>query len=119
MAGDHRSRQSGWYLVHLDYQQGDVPAAPLDGLLDQRFDVIKVDAEGSDHIAMRGASQLLSRCPLAVVEFWPRTTMLGSVEPRQILDSYRRLGRKFGIVSETGAVEPVTVEDPSDARRIT
>lgn len=90
----------------------DVPAARLDDLLAGSFDVIKTDAEGSDHIALAGARRLLAACPLAVVEFWPRITMpQRSAEPRAIAESYLALGRELAVVSVMGDLEPVTVEE--------
>jgi FkbM family methyltransferase len=98
--------------VHADQRPGDtaVPVAPLDTLLDEQFNLIKVDAEGSDHVALRGARRILARCPLAVVEFWPETGVSG-LEPREILDCYRDLGRTFALLDESGTLKSTTAEE--------
>jgi FkbM family methyltransferase len=98
--------------VQQQYREGDVgvPAAPLDTLLDESFDLIKADAEGSDHIALQGAERLLSRCPLAVVEFWPQT-VVNETEPREVLNTYHGLGRNLSLLSETGDLEPTTTDE--------
>jgi FkbM family methyltransferase len=101
----------GGSTVHDDRRTGDtpVPAAPLDTLLDGRFDLIKVDAEGSDHIALSGARCLLARCPVAVVEFWPETPVSGR-HPREILDCYEELGRTFALLDEAGRLRRTTAD---------
>ncbi len=102
----------GGSTVHADRRAGDtaVPAAPLDTLLDDRFDLIKVDAEGSDHMALRGARRLLAGCPLAIVEFWPETPVSGLC-PRGVLDCYQELGRTFALLDEAGRLKSTTAEE--------
>ena len=89
-----------------------VPAAPLDELLHERFDLMKLDAEGSEHVILDGAQRLLEACPLAVVEFWPKAFPEPSpVEPKEILASYEALGRDLAVVSVVGDLEPITSEE--------
>lgn len=48
-----------------------VPAISLDGLLAEGWappDLVKIDIEGMDHIALRGADRLLSRRPTLILE---------------------------------------------------
>lgn len=105
----------GGSTVHDDRRPGDtsVTAAPLDTLLDDQLDLIKVDAAGSDHIALRGARRLLASCPLAVVEFWPQTPVSG-LTPREVLDCYRDLGRSCSVVGESGKLRAITAEELLD-----
>ena len=88
----------------------DVVVAPLDTVLaGERFDVVKVDAEGSDHIAIRGAERLVTTADVAVVEFWPRRTLHDWL-PSTILAYYASLGRELGLVTVAGDVEPKTAD---------
>lgn len=89
-----------------------VEAAPLDELLDAPFELIKSDAEGSDHVALFGARRLLAACPLAVVEFWPRTAPVPRpIEPREVAEGYQALGRELALVSAMGELEPITIDE--------
>lgn len=76
----------GGSTVHCDERNGDldVAAEPLDSLIRRRIDLVKTDAEGSDHRVLRGARRLLASCPLAVVEFW-REEIVDGLEPHQVL----------------------------------
>jgi len=88
----------------------DVRAAPLDALINGPVDVMKIDAEGSDHAVLWGARRLLADCPLVVTEFWPHRTFWG-LGPREILERYQALGRDLSIVSVSGELEPASVEE--------
>ncbi len=87
-----------------------VLAAPLDALINGPVDLMKIDAEGSDHAVVWGARRLLADCPLAVTEFWPRQAFWG-LEPREILERYRTLGRELAIVSGSGELEPASIDE--------
>ena len=88
----------------------EVPAAPLDALINGPVDLMKIDAEGSDHAVIWGARRLLADCPLAVTEFWPRQTFWG-LGPRDILERYRQLGRQLAVVSVSGELEPASIDE--------
>jgi hypothetical protein len=49
-------------------------------------------------------------CPLAVTEFWPRRAF-GGLEPREILERYRAIGRELSIVSVSGHLEPASTDE--------
>jgi FkbM family methyltransferase len=73
---------------------GEVPAAPLDDLVDGTVDYLKVDCELTDHVVVRGAERLLQENPstLVTVEFAPWDQSHTGESPREILDQYRRMG---------------------------
>ncbi|MCA1844224.1 MAG: FkbM family methyltransferase, partial [Actinobacteria bacterium] len=88
-SGDHRVSD------HRSGATVSVPAVALDDLLppDLSVGVIKVDAQGRDHVALEGAVGTISKSrPVVLVEYWPEgITELGD-EPEQVLDFYRSLG---------------------------
>ena len=94
-----------------------VACARLDDLLPGRkIDVVKVDAEGTDHIALRGMEQVLraGRGTTAVVEFWPKVESLGGDAPVDVLDYYSRFGFELSVLTEDGQARPVTPQEIMD-----
>ena len=82
-----------------------VPCAKLDDILvSRRVDVMKVDAEGADHLVIRGAESLIAANPdiLIVVEFLPREKIMHGETPAQILDYYMSLGLNLYLMSSYG-----------------
>ena len=65
-----------------------VPAAPLDSLIPGTVDVLKVDAQMTDHVAIRGAERIIATSPrIAVIaEFFPAALRDKSEDPERILD---------------------------------
>jgi FkbM family methyltransferase len=62
-------------------------------------DVVKVDAQGTDHLALQGMVRTLFRCrPVLLVEFWPAgITELGD-DPLAVLAFYRDLGYQLAVL---------------------
>lgn len=73
----------------------EVPGYALDDVIpdDMTVHVVKVDAQGTDHLALQGMARTLARCrPTMVVEYWPPgITELGD-DPLAVLAGYRSLG---------------------------
>lgn len=91
-----------------------VPCARLDDLLGARpVDVIKIDAEGVDHLVVRGAEGIIAGNPdiLLVVEFLPRLKELHGETPAEILDYYQSLGLELFLLSSYGDLLPATPAD--------
>jgi FkbM family methyltransferase len=106
------NRGSSWITESEGEHELRVPAAPLDQVLHERFDLMKLDAEGSEHVILDGARRLLETCPLAVVEFWPRAIPQPKpAEPKEVLESYEALGRDLAVVSVMGDLEPIASEE--------
>jgi FkbM family methyltransferase len=63
------------------------------------LDVVKIDAQGADDLAVAGMTQLLARSPGAtlLVEFWPRGIRLRGADPRAVLQSYKALGYRLTV----------------------
>jgi FkbM family methyltransferase len=99
---------------------GDVPAdlagsetieievARVDDLVDDTVRVLKVDTQGSEWLALQGATELLSRSrELALlIEFWPYA--LRGATPRQLLELLA--GQGFTLGKATEAPFPMTVD---------
>lgn len=109
-SGDHRAyrRPGAEHVV-------EVRSIAIDDLLapDHRVDVIKVDTQGTDHIALEGMRSTLARwSPTLLVEFWPPgIEELGDV-PASVLALYRdELGYEIvplefpGLTQELGGAE--------------
>lgn len=86
--GDHRvgSLDGGRATV-------EVQAVRLDDVLPKRVDLILMDTQASEHVALRGSRQLLKRSrPLLFVEFWPQGLREAGADPVAVLDGYRAMG---------------------------
>ncbi len=94
----------------------DVPAFRLDQLIDLPVDYVKLDCEGSDHMAVKGASGLIDRNPkmLITVEFMYSHRM-------RAIDIYRGLRLKPYQIRVDGTLRPtryrqmekLAAEDPT------
>jgi FkbM family methyltransferase len=75
----------------------EVEGIALDAL-DLDVGVVKVDAQGTDHVALTGFEQTLRRCrPVVFVEFWPDGIRAFGDEPAGVIDLYRALGFRLTI----------------------
>lgn len=87
-----------------------VQGQPLDALLKdvEQVDVIKMDIEGHEPIALRGMADTLARCrPVLVFEFHPAAIRdnTGS-DPAAFLDSLSDLGYRLSVIHHDGAETP-------------
>ena len=102
--GDHRAyaRPGGETLEVQGYALDE--AIPED----LRVDVVKVDAQGTDHLALQGMAKTLARSrPVLLVEYWPLGISELGDDPLGVLAIYRDMG--FGI-SVLGAEDPGPLE---------
>jgi len=79
-------------------------------------DVLKLDIEGAEPLALRGATELLRRSPrlLAVVEFRNAPHLDGSA-PEDALDLYENLGFELCVLHPEGRPVPATAQAILDA----
>lgn len=102
--GDHRVG-----LIGADRQMVSVEARRLDDILTGKVDLILMDTQATEHIALRGALAVLEReRPILFVEFWPQGLREAETDPVSVLDGYRSLGFRM-----TGA-EGSLPEDPGE-----
>jgi FkbM family methyltransferase len=78
----------------------DVPAVALDEqLADLPISLVKIDAQGTDHIAVEGMRQTLTRCrPVVFTEFWPQGIREFGDDPATVIDGYRQLGYRITMI---------------------
>jgi FkbM family methyltransferase len=99
--GDHRVGLTG-----AGRETVSVRAVALDDVLPASVDLLLMDVQAAEHVALRGARELLRRSrPLVFVEFWPTGIREAGDDPLSVLEEYAESG--FAI---TGAEEPL----PSD-----
>lgn len=86
--GDHRVG-----LADQQRESVSVRAVRLDDVLPERVDLILMDTQASEHVAVRGARELLERSrPMLFVEFWPQGLREADTDPVSVLDGYRAMG---------------------------
>lgn len=81
----------------------EVLAVALDDVIpvDLNIDVVKVDIQGADHIAIRGMERtLVNSHPTVLVEFWPEGIRELGDEPVDVLQYYARLGYDIRLLGE-------------------
>jgi FkbM family methyltransferase len=70
-----------------------VKAVRLDDVLPTKIDLLLMDTQASEHVALQGARGLLERSrPVTFVEFWPQGLREALTDPVSVLDGYRSLG---------------------------
>lgn len=105
-----------------DHHEISIKTARLDDLISaQGYEhrtprLIKIDIEGFELIALRGAPQTLARCPLLVTEFSPHYMRQGGLEPAAMLHYLRGLGFEAGLLAG-GQRQPVDVQTLLDRDR--
>ena len=71
--GGHAAIHPGWAPAHMT--QIDVDGVRLDDVIEGHVDFIRMDAEGSEPLILRGAQRLPSHPTLTVVMEWDVTQM--------------------------------------------
>ena len=87
-----------------------VSALPVDLLVgqEQGIDLIKIDVEGAEYLALSGASSLLRRCrPVIVSEFSPsQLAKVSGIDGPGYLDYLRSHGYRHSVLEQDGTFEP-------------
>lgn len=80
-----------------------VPTFALDELAPDRVDLIKIDVEGAEGIAVRGARKTISRCrPVVISELSPEMLRrVSGMEPLEYLKFFSDLGYAMSIIERT------------------
>jgi FkbM family methyltransferase len=89
-----------------------VPAERLDDLVEGSADLIKIDAQMTDHHAVQGAERLISSNPDVVViaEFFPAALRAQGDDPEEIAAYYQSLGLGLHLIKPYTLVELVEVD---------
>jgi FkbM family methyltransferase len=111
--GDSRA-----YDVATAGQVLEIPTVALDDLVDVRVDLIKTDAQGMDHVVLRGMRRIIDQHhPVIVMEFWPAAIREYGDDPVQVLGWLRERGYRWSAVnvpeftSDTGDADLVAAAD--------
>ena len=81
----------------------DVKAVVLDDVLEAGADLILLDTQGTEHIVLRGARQVLARHrPRVLVEFWPAGLQEAGIDPLDVLREYRADGFEIRLLEGDG-----------------
>ena len=97
--GDHRA------YARAGAETFEVPGYAVDDVIpdDLSVDVVKVDAQGTDHLALKGMASTLARCrPRLLVEFWPPGIAELGDDPLAVLAFYRDLGFSITVLGNDG-----------------
>jgi FkbM family methyltransferase len=99
-SGDHRA-----YPHAGSTESVVVPAVTVDDLVDdaQPVHVVKIDAQGVDHIALKGMARTLARWrPVILAEFWPLGIRELFEEPAAVVRGYREMGYDVSVLERPG-----------------
>ena len=82
-----------------------VPVVTLDedlGELDQRIDLVKMDIQGAEPLALDGMAGLLAERPPSrmLIEFWPHGILGMDRDPRGVLETLRQAGYRITKLDE-------------------
>jgi Methyltransferase FkbM domain len=109
-AGDHRTEALADERATVA-----VPAVRIDDVVPGRVDLIKLDTQGSEHVALEGASRLVTDSrPRMLVEFWPKGIADLGDDPLDVLRRYRSLGYRVRVLEV-----PELGQDAEDATIVT
>jgi FkbM family methyltransferase len=96
-----------------------VPAVRLDDVLPAQVDLLLLDTQASEHVALRGARRLLERSrPAVFVEFWPQGLREAEADPVSVLDGYRSIGLRATGAEEALPDDPGQLVEAVDAAEV-
>ncbi len=114
--GDHRAG------VQVDGRsQLTVPAVRIDDVVggDVRVGLVKLDTQATEHVALRGARELLARCrPVVLAEFWPKGVRDLGEDPGAVLREYAALRYRRTVLEDPalGALDDAELIERVHAR---
>lgn len=80
--GDYRLYNDGDFMEFVD-----VPTIPLDSVLPDKVDLVKIDVQGYEYFVFKGGKKLLSEHhPVVFSEFWPRGLYNSGATPADYLN---------------------------------
>jgi FkbM family methyltransferase len=113
-SGDHRVGS-----VDGERETEQVQAVRLDDVLPAHVDLMLMDTQASEHVALRGARHLLERSrPVLLVEFWPQGLREARTDPVSVLDGYRAMGLRASGAEEDLPADPGELVRAVDASEV-
>jgi FkbM family methyltransferase len=112
--GDHRVGPTGEGRETVP-----VRAVRLDDVLPAHVDLMLMDTQASEHVALRGARKLVERSrPVLFVEFWPQGLREAGMDPVSVLDGYRAMGMLTRGVEDELPADPGELVQAVDAAEV-
>lgn len=107
--GGHASVHPG--QVPPDMEQIEVEGVRLDDAIEGEVDFLRMDAEGSEPLILRGAERLLQNPNLTVVMEWDVFQMSGRASVPDLVDWLTGMGFHFWRIEHTAVLTPVAAAD--------
>lgn len=107
--GGHAAAHPGW--APTDMEQIEVEGVRLDDAVPGEIDFLRMDAEGSEAVILRGAERLLSNPDLTVVMEWDVFQMSGRASVPDLVDWLAGMSYRFWRIETTGRLTPVPTGD--------
>jgi FkbM family methyltransferase len=94
---------------HPSFERVSMEARPLDEIVPGSVDLVKIDAEGSEPLILRGMHGVIGRSPQIkiVMEFNLHCLHTAGVDPASFISEIEGLDLTLSIVSDDGALRPV------------
>jgi FkbM family methyltransferase len=112
--GDSRT-----YEVPTAGQVLEVPALALDDVFSGPVDLVKIDLQGTDHVAMRGMSRIIrEHRPTIVTEYWPAAIRGYGDDPVPVLTWFRELGYSWSALEAPEVTDALSDQETCDAAEV-
>jgi FkbM family methyltransferase len=104
------------YLGEPEQEAFSVDSVPIDALLDRlggRLDMMKIDVEGAEPLAFRGAQRTVAANPrLKIVMEWsPGQIQHAGFDVREFLTALASMGLQAATIHDRGALRPIPIMD--------
>lgn len=101
----------------------EVPVTTLDrywsehGGADMNPRFIKIDIEGYEYFALKGGTEVVRRCAMAITEYSPAFMHQAGIQPRQLLELMSGLGFSAHLFTEHGITQVSTAQLADSSRQ--
>ncbi len=107
--GGHTAAHPGW--APPDMEQIEVEGVRLDDVIEGDVDFLRMDAEGSEPLILRGAERLLRNPNLTVVMEWDVFQMSARASVPDLVEWLSQMGYRFWQIKTDASLTPVMVGD--------
>ncbi len=107
--GGHAAAYPGWSPP--DMEQIEVEGVRLDDAIEGQVDFLRMDAEGSEPMILRGAERLLSNPDITVVMEWDVFQMSGRTSVPDLVAWLADLGFSFWRIETDTSLSPISAAD--------
>lgn len=107
--GGHTAAHPGW--APADMEQIEVEGVPLDEAIEGDIDFLRMDAEGSEPLILRGATRLLANPKLTVVMEWDIVQMSGRASVPDLVEWLSGMGYRFWRIETDATLTAIEAVD--------